>query len=67
LGESYYFFRRAIKKLVRNPIVLLFSLIQPIIFLFIFTQLFDGFANLPNWGQIAGVSTYLAFAHPESS
>jgi len=64
LGESYYFFRRAIKKLVRNPIVLLFSLIQPIIFLFIFTQLFDGFANLPNWGQIAGVSTYLAFAAP---
>src|SRR3990170_5888972 len=64
LGESYYFFRRAIKKLVRNPIVLLFSFIQPIIFLFIFTQLFDGFANLPNWGQIAGVSTYLAFAAP---
>ena len=64
LGESYYFFRRAIKKLVRNPIVLMFSLIQPIIFLFIFTQLFDGFANLPNWEQIAGVSTYLAFAAP---
>jgi len=64
LGESYYFFRRAIKKLVRNPIVLLFSLIQPIIFLFIFTQLFDGFADLPNWEQIAGVSTYLAFAAP---
>lgn len=63
-GESYYFFRRAIKKLVRNPIVLLFSLIQPIIFLFIFTQLFDGFANLPNWEQIAGVTTYLAFAAP---
>jgi len=64
LGESYYFFRRAIKKLVRNPIVLMFSLIQPIIFLFIFTQLFDGFADLPNWEQIAGVSTYLAFAAP---
>ena len=64
LGESYYFFRRAIKKLLRNPIVLLFSLIQPIIFLFIFTQLFDGFANLPNWRQVAGVSSYLAFAAP---
>jgi len=64
LGESYYFFRRAIKKLVRNPIVLMFSLIQPIIFLFIFTQLFDGFANLPNWEQVAGVTTYLAFAAP---
>ena len=64
LGESYYFFRRAIKKLVRNPIVLMFSLIQPIIFLFIFTQLFDGFANLPNWERITGASTYLAFAAP---
>ena len=63
-GESYYFFRRAFKKLLRNPIVLLFSLIQPIIFLLIFTQLFDGLANLPNWRQITGVTTYLAFAAP---
>ncbi len=64
LGESYYFFRRAIKKLLRNPIVLLFSLIQPIIFLLIFTQLFDGLSSLPNWHEITGVSTYLAFAAP---
>lgn len=64
LSESYYFFRRAIKKLLRNPIFLMFSLIQPIIFLFIFTQLFDGFASLPNWRQTTGVNSYLAFAAP---
>ncbi len=64
LGESYYFFRRAIKKLIRNPIVLLFSLIQPIIFLFIFTQLFSGFADLATFRQVTGVSSYLAFAAP---
>lgn len=64
LSESYYFFRRAIKKLLRNPIFLMFSLIQPIIFLVIFTQLFDRFANVPNFRQIAGVDTYFEFAAP---
>ena len=64
LNESYYFFRRALKKLVRNPIFLMFSLLQPIIFLLIFTQLFDGFANFPNFRQVTGVTTYLAFAAP---
>ena len=64
LNESYYFFRRALKKLVRNPIFLMFSLLQPIIFLLIFTQLFDGFGNFPNFRQVTGCPTYLCFAAP---
>jgi len=63
-GESYYFFRRALKKLVRTPIVLLFSLIQPIIFLLIFTQLFDGFGNDPDFRAATGANSYLEYAAP---
>ena len=55
-----YLFIRALKKLVRNPILLFFSLFQPIIFLVLFTQLFSRFANLP--GFPAG--SYLEFATP---
>jgi ABC-2 type transport system permease protein len=43
------------KKLVRNPILLFFSLFQPIIFLLLFTQLFSSF------GVVLGVN-YTVFA-----
>jgi ABC-2 type transport system permease protein len=44
------------KKLARNPILLFFSLFQPIIFLVLFTQLFSKF------GVVLGVGSYTAFA-----
>jgi ABC-2 type transport system permease protein len=50
---------RALKKLVRNPILIFFSLFQPIIFLVLFTQLFHSFNLLP--GFPPGVS-YLQYA-----
>lgn len=59
LFDTSYLFVRALKKLVRNPILLFFSLFQPIIFLVLFTQLFHSFNLLP--GFPAGVS-YLEFA-----
>jgi ABC-2 type transport system permease protein len=55
-----YLFVRALKKLVRNPILLFFSLFQPIIFLLLFTQLFSRFANVPGFPA----SSYLLFATP---
>lgn len=58
--DVQYLFVRAMKKLVRNPILLFFSLFQPIIFLVLFTQLFSKFANVP--GFPAG--SYLLFATP---
>jgi ABC-2 type transport system permease protein len=44
------------KKLVRNPILLFFSLFQPIIFLVLFTQLFSSF------GILLGGVNYTVFA-----
>ncbi len=58
--DVQYLFIRALKKLLRNPILLFFSLLQPIIFLVLFTQLFSRFANVPGFPA----SSYLLFATP---
>jgi ABC-2 type transport system permease protein len=58
LSDTRYIFVRYLKKLVRNPILLFFSLFQPIIFLVLFTQLlskFSSFIVLPG-------GSYLEFA-----
>src|SRR5881296_3721052 len=55
-SDSYYMFLRWMKKLVRNPILLFFSLFQPIIFLVLFTQLFSSF------GLLLGGINYTIFA-----
>lgn len=59
LWDTRNLFIRALKKLTRNPILIFFSLFQPIIFLVLFTQLFHDFNLLP--GFPPGVS-YLQFA-----
>src|SRR5215469_10171850 len=46
ISDSYYLFIRWMKKLIRNPILVFFSLFQPIIFLLLFTQLFSRFGTL---------------------
>src|SRR5215471_6952357 len=46
ISDSYYLFVRWMKKLIRNPILVFFSLFQPIIFLLLFTQLFSKFGTL---------------------
>ena len=54
-----YLYVRSLKKLYRNPILLMFSLFQPILFLLLFTQLFK------NLGGLGGFPTgYVAFATP---
>ena len=60
LSDTSYLFVRYLKKLVRNPILLFFSLFQPIIFLVLFTQLFSRFANFP--GLLPNGVSYLEFA-----
>ncbi len=62
LFDTSYLFVRALRKLVRNPILIFFSLFQPIIFLLLFTQLFTKFADVPGLFP-AGIS-YLSFATP---
>ncbi len=69
LFDTGYLFVRSLKKLVRNPILLFFSLFQPIIFLLLFTQLFNRFASIPGFSSsvcTAGVTgttiSYVNFA-----
>ena len=61
-SDTRYLFIRYLKKLVRNPILLFFSLFQPIIFLLLFTQLFSKFSTLPGFLAATGASSYLQFA-----
>lgn len=60
LTDTRYLFVRSLKKLIRNPILLFFSLFQPIIFLVLFTQLFSELANFP--GFLPPGISYLEFA-----
>lgn len=46
ISDSFHLFIRSMKKLIRNPILVFFSLFQPIIFLVLFTQLFSKFGQL---------------------
>jgi len=61
-SDTYHLFIRALKKVLRNPILLFFSLLQPIIFLVLFTQLFSKFAAVP--GLFPSGITYLEYATP---
>lgn len=56
--DAFHLFVRSMKKLIRNPILVFFSLFQPIIFLLLFTQLFSGLGRFLG----AGVLSYTAFA-----
>lgn len=60
-SDTRYVFIRYLTKLVRTPILLFFSLFQPILFLALFTQLLSNIANIP--GILPpGVDSYLEFA-----
>ena len=62
LSDTRYLFVRYLQKLVRNPILLFFSLFQPVIFLLLFTQIFSSFANSPAFVAFTGTSSYLEYA-----
>jgi ABC-2 type transport system permease protein len=60
LSDTGYIFVRYLKKLVRNPILLFFSLFQPILFLALFTQLLTKLSSFP--GVLPPGVSYLEFA-----
>jgi ABC-2 type transport system permease protein len=62
LSDTWFIFVRYMKKLVRNPILLFFSLFQPVIFLLLFTQLLGRFSDIPGFIQATGTSSYAVFA-----
>jgi len=49
LVDTWYLFNKYFKISLRMPLWSLFSLIQPLLWLFIFSSLFSGFANLPGF------------------
>src|SRR5712691_7127310 len=57
-SDAFHLFVRSMKKLVRNPILVFFSLFQPIIFLLLFTQLFSNLGRSIGSGTL----TYTTFA-----
>lgn len=62
LFDTQVLFVRSIKKLVRTPILLFFSLLQPVIFLVLFTQLFAKAGSFfASSGGFPG-ATYTSFA-----
>src|SRR5437899_10664370 len=61
--ESYVIFGRNIKKLVRIPMMLFFSLFQPMLWLLLFTQIFKRLGDFPQF-QSQGYSSYLQFFAP---
>jgi ABC-2 type transport system permease protein len=62
VGDVWVNFKRWNLKAVRNPFVLVVSLVQPIIFLILFTQVFGGVATgaLRSGGGTLSYETYLA-------
>ncbi len=54
-------FSRWMRKLVRRPTNLTFSMIQPLIWFLLFTQAFQAVANIPGFKQITGTDSYLTF------
>src|SRR5438874_3867227 len=61
--ESTIVFGRNIKKVVRVPMLLFFSLFQPMLWLTLFTQIFKKFGDFPQF-QSQGYSSYLQFFAP---
>ena len=54
-------FSRWVRKLIRRPTNLTFSMIQPLIWFLLFTQAFQAVANIPGFQQITGTDSYLTF------
>lgn len=54
-------FGRWIRKTLRRPQFLFFSLVQPIVWFVLFTQAFASIANIPGFAQLTHTNSYLTF------
>src|SRR5262249_61012972 len=64
LAETGVLFARSMKKLLRRPIALYFSLIQPVIWLLLFGQIFNRIARFPGAEGAFGGRSYFQFFVP---
>jgi ABC-2 type transport system permease protein len=61
LSETIAIFNRWNKKLVRQPILIFFTLIQPLVWFLLFTQAFSAIGNIPTFKLLTGTSSYITF------
>ncbi len=61
IGETWELYKRALKKMMRRPIVLYFSLVQPMIWLLLFGQMFKRMVSIPGASTAFGTNNYMAF------
>jgi ABC-2 type transport system permease protein len=61
LSEIIAIFNRWNKKLVRQPILIFFTLIQPLVWFLLFTQAFSAIGNIPSFQLLTGTSSYITF------
>ncbi len=68
-NDVWYMFTRSFRKLLRNPALFIMSLVTPIIFLGIFTQLYSYLGNMPGFPSggyldfaVAGIMLMMTFS-----
>ncbi len=61
LSETFAIFNRWNKKLLRQPILIFFTLIQPLVWFLLFTQAFSAIGNIPTFKLLTGTSSYITF------
>jgi ABC-2 type transport system permease protein len=61
ISEIIAIFNRWNKKLVRQPILIFFTLIQPLVWFLLFTQAFSAIGNIPTFQLLTGTSSYITF------
>ena len=64
VGETWELYKRVLKKMIRRPIVLYFSLVQPVIWLLLFGQMFKRMVAIPGASAAFGTNNYMAFFTP---
>lgn len=64
LSEVWALYRRTLIKIFRRPVMVYFSVVQPLIWLLLFGQVFDRIAQAPGFSAAFGGLSYQAFYTP---
>jgi ABC-2 type transport system permease protein len=64
LTETGVLFRRSTLRLIRRPVALYFSLVQPVVWLFLFGQIFNRITSFPGAAGAFGGTSYFQFFMP---
>src|SRR3954469_24071505 len=63
-SETWELYKRGLRKTLRRPIVIYFSVLQPLILLGLFGQMFSRMVTFPGVGAAFGTTSYTAFFTP---